>query len=168
MTWSRSRFIMFGTVQLRAVRAAWYELFVHSERIRAATQGVHMLNLCNILCCSIPVEIYCYVSYAVRKQLVIMCSYRHNHFGTNPMQVIKIWSVAEPSQMKCCGAIPNEISRIYWTISEELIICQYPSWICLQWRRCEVLHSVWSVCSTPWGMRWTRQNWVVVTNPAIK
>ena len=58
---------MFGAVRLRAVRAALYELFVHSERIRAATQGVYMLNLCNILCYSMSVEIYCYVSHAVRE-----------------------------------------------------------------------------------------------------
>ena len=58
---------MFGAVRLRAVRAALYELFVHSERIRAATQGVYMLNLYNILCYSISVEIYYYVSYAVRE-----------------------------------------------------------------------------------------------------
>ena len=58
---------MFGAVRLRAVRAALYELFVHSERTRAATQGVYMLNLCNILCYSIPVEIYYYVPYAIRE-----------------------------------------------------------------------------------------------------
>ena len=58
---------MFGAVRLRAVRAALYELFVHSERTRAATQGVYMLNLCNILCYLVSVEIYCYVSYAVRE-----------------------------------------------------------------------------------------------------
>ena len=66
-TWSGSRFIMFGAVCLRAVWAALYELFVHSERTRAATQGVYMLNLCNILCYSMSVEIYCYVSHAVRE-----------------------------------------------------------------------------------------------------
>ena len=33
----------------------------------------------------------------------------------------------------------------------------------LQLERCEVLHSVGSVCSTPWSMRWTRGNWVLVT-----
>ena len=73
VTWSRSRFIMFGAVCLRAVQAALYELFVHSERTRAATQGVDMLNLCNILCYSISVEIYYYVSYAVRETAHLMC-----------------------------------------------------------------------------------------------
>ena len=34
--------------------------------------------------------------------------------------------------------------------------------------RCKLLHSVGSVCSTPWSMRWTRQDWVIVTNPANK
>ena len=58
---------MFGAVWLRAVRAAIYELFMHSERIRAVTQGVYMLNLCNILCYLVSVEIYCYVSQAVRE-----------------------------------------------------------------------------------------------------
>ena len=50
VTWSGSRFIMSGAVRLRAVRAALYELFVHSERIRAATQGVYILNLCRNHC----------------------------------------------------------------------------------------------------------------------
>ena len=58
---------MFGAVRLRAVRTALYELFVHSGRIRAVTQGVYMLDLCNILCCSVSVEIYCYMSYAVQE-----------------------------------------------------------------------------------------------------
>ena len=31
--------------------------------------------------------------------------------------------------------------------------------------RCELLHSVGSVCSTPWRMRWTRWDWAIVTNP---
>ena len=70
-----------------------------------------MLNLCNILRYSIPVEIYCYVSCAVRKQLVIMSPNKYNHFGMNPMQLIKIESVAELSQMKCCRAVPNEVLR---------------------------------------------------------
>ena len=34
--------------------------------------------------------------------------------------------------------------------------------------RCELLHSIGSVCSTTWSMRWTRGNWVIVTNPAIE
>ena len=92
---------MFRAVRLRAVRAAIYELFVHSERIRAVTQGVYMLNLCNILCYSISVEIYCYVFKLFEKQPVIMCIYSYNHFGTNPVHLIK---------MKCCGAVPNEMS----------------------------------------------------------
>ena len=66
-TWSGSRFIMFGAVRLRAIWAALYELFVHSERNRAATQGVYMLNLCNKLCYSLSVEIHYYVSYAVQE-----------------------------------------------------------------------------------------------------
>ena len=62
---------MFGAVRLRAVclravQAALYELFVHSEGFRSATQGV-MLNLCNILCHSISAEIYYYAPYAVHK-----------------------------------------------------------------------------------------------------
>ena len=36
-----------------------------------------------------------------KKQPVIMCPYSYNHFCTNPMQLIK---------MKCCGAVPNEMS----------------------------------------------------------
>ena len=58
---------MFGAVWLRAVRAALHELFVHSERIRAVTQGVCILDLCNVLYYLISVEIYCYVSQAVRE-----------------------------------------------------------------------------------------------------
>ena len=63
---------MFGAVRLRAVRlravqAALYKLFVHSERTRSTTQGVYMLNLCNILCYLVSVEIYYYVSQAVRE-----------------------------------------------------------------------------------------------------
>ena len=63
---------MFGAVRLRAVclravQAALYELFVHSERTRADTQGVYVLDLCNILCYSVSVEIYCYVFHAVRE-----------------------------------------------------------------------------------------------------
>ena len=58
---------MLGAVRLRAVWAAIYELFMHSERIRAVTQGVYMLNLCNILCYLVSVEIYYYVSQAVRE-----------------------------------------------------------------------------------------------------
>ena len=126
MTWSGKRFIMFGAVRLRAVWAAWYELFVHSERIRAVTQGVYMLNF----------VIYCVIQYQSKyiamclmlfeKQPIIMCPNSYNHFGTNPMQLIKMklcgavpnkmlrsppkWNVAEPSQMKCCGAVPNEMS----------------------------------------------------------
>ena len=42
---SSSRFNMFGAVRLRAVWAAPHELFVHSERIRAAMQGVYILDL---------------------------------------------------------------------------------------------------------------------------
>ena len=34
--------------------------------------------------------------------------------------------------------------------------------------RFELLHSVGSVCSTPWGMRWTRRDWAIVTNPVNK
>ena len=44
-----SRFIMFGAAWLRAVWAASRELFVHSERIRAVTQGVYILNLCSVI-----------------------------------------------------------------------------------------------------------------------
>ena len=44
-----TRFIMFRAVRLRAVWAALHELFVHSERIRAVTQGVYVLNLCCII-----------------------------------------------------------------------------------------------------------------------
>ena len=58
---------MFGAVRLSAVWAALYELFMRSERTRAATQGVYMLDLCNILCYSVSVEIYCYVFHAVRE-----------------------------------------------------------------------------------------------------
>ena len=43
------------------------ELFGHSERTRAATQGVYMPNLCNILCYFMSVEIYYYVFHAVRE-----------------------------------------------------------------------------------------------------
>ena len=50
VTRSSSRFNMLGDVRLRAVRAASHELFVHSERIRAATQGVYILNLCRNYC----------------------------------------------------------------------------------------------------------------------
>ena len=76
---------MFGAVRLRAVRAALYELFVHSERTRAATQGVYMLNLCNILCYSMSVEIYRYVFHAVLETARYMCPNNYNHFSTNPI-----------------------------------------------------------------------------------
>ena len=50
VTRSSSRFNMFRAVWLRAVRAASHELFVHSERIRAVTQGVYIPNLCHNYC----------------------------------------------------------------------------------------------------------------------
>ena len=50
---SRSRFIMCGAVQLRAVWIVSLELFVHSERIRHVTQGaciyIFVLHSCAIL-----------------------------------------------------------------------------------------------------------------------
>ena len=72
VTWSGSRFIMSGAVRLRAVRAALYELFVHSGRIRTVTQGVHM-TYCVIYC-----VIVCQLKYSAtcrelfKKQPVIM------------------------------------------------------------------------------------------------
>ena len=80
---------------------------MHSERIRAVTQGVYMLNLCNILCYSISVEIYCYVSYAVRETAVIMCPYNYNHFGTNPVHLVNVKCCGAVPNVKCCGAVPN-------------------------------------------------------------
>ena len=82
--------------------------------------------------------IYCVVQYQLKyiaiclmlfeKQPIIMCLYSYNHFGTNPMQLIKV---------KCCGAVSNEMlrSRPKWNVlenNEELTIHQ--SWICLQWK----------------------------------
>ena len=58
---------MFGAVRLRAVRAASHELFVHSERIRAATQGVYILNLCHVYVVLISIEIYSVCDQAVRE-----------------------------------------------------------------------------------------------------
>ena len=56
---SRSRFIMCGAVQLRAVQIVSYKLFVHSERIRTVTQGVCINVFCATLMCYIVViEIY--------------------------------------------------------------------------------------------------------------
>ena len=43
------KIIMSGAVRLSAVRVALYELFVHSERIRAVTQGAHA-TCCIFLC----------------------------------------------------------------------------------------------------------------------
>ena len=53
----RSRFIMLGAVCLRAVQAAQHELFVHSGRARAVTQGVHVLDLYKIVCYCMSIEI---------------------------------------------------------------------------------------------------------------
>ena len=110
--WSGSRFIMFGAVRLRAVRTAWYELFVHSERIRAATQGVCMLNSCHIF------MLFWYQLKYITNVLAVRETARYNahtvysysHFGTNPLHLI-IWNVAEPSQMKCCGSV---LEWNYW------------------------------------------------------
>ena len=80
---------------------------MHSESIRAVTQGVYVFNLCNILCYSKSVEIYCYVSYAVQEQPVIMCPYNYNHFGTNPVHLVNVKCCGAVPNVKCCGAVPN-------------------------------------------------------------
>ena len=46
---------------------------------------------------------------AVCKTACYMCICSYNHFGTNPVHLI-ICNVAELSQMKCCGAVSNEMS----------------------------------------------------------
>ena len=76
-----------------------------------------MLSLCNIMCYSISVEIYAICHKLFEKQPVIMCLYSYSHLGTNSVNLINemLWSrlkqnVAEPSQMKCCGAVSNEMS----------------------------------------------------------
>ena len=80
--------VCLGAVRLRAVQAALYELFVHSEGIRAATQGV----IC--LICVIYYVIQYQLKYIIMrlmlfiKQLVIMCPNSYNHFGTSPMQLL--------------------------------------------------------------------------------
>ena len=113
VTRSGSRFIMFGAVRPRAVRAAWCELFVHSGRIRAATQEAYMLTLCHILCCFNTSWNISLCVQAVCKTARYICVCSNNHFGTNPVHLI-IWNVVEPSsnemlrsrpQMKCCGAV---------------------------------------------------------------
>ena len=114
MTWGGSRFIMFGAVRLRAVRAAWYELFVHSERIRAVTQGARMLNLCCIYVVDISWNISLCV-LAVRKTARYMCICSNNHFSADPVYAI-IWNVAEPSQMKCCWEMLR--SRPKWNVAK--------------------------------------------------
>ena len=120
---------MFGAVLLRAVRAALYELFVHSERSRAATQGVHMLNLFNIVLFYISWNILLYV-LCCSKQPVMMCPYKLWPFQCESQhycQVMKCcgaitkWNVAEPSrnemlrschEMKCCRAVTK------WNVAE--------------------------------------------------
>ena len=56
---------------------------------------------------------------AVRETARYMCICSNNHFGTNPEYLI-IWNVAEPCQMKCCGAVPNEMLRSHpkWNVAE--------------------------------------------------
>ena len=54
--------------------------------------------------------IYCVIQYQLKyiamclklfeKQPVIMCIHSYNHFGPNPVHLIK---------MKCCGAVPCEM-----------------------------------------------------------
>ena len=103
MTWSGSRRIMFGAVLLRAVQAALYELFVHSERSRAATQGVHMLNLFNIVLFYISWNILLYV-LCCSKQPVMMCPYKLWPFQCESQHYCQV--------MKCCGAITK------WNVAE--------------------------------------------------
>ena len=68
------------------------------------------------------------------KQPVIMCLYSYNHFGTNPMQFIKMKCCRAVSnemlrsclKMKCCGAISNEMlpSHLKWNVLEEIPNCR--------------------------------------------
>ena len=95
VTRSRSRCIMFGAVQLRAVRAALHELFVHSERIRAATQGVYILNWCHIFMLFwYQLKYNQYVTKLFVKQHVIRIC-RDNHFN----------ELSGFNDMECCGAV---------------------------------------------------------------
>ena len=112
MTWSGSRLLcseLFGL-----------ELFGQPDMSCSCTlrelEPLHKEFIC-LVC-----VIYCVVQYQLKyiaiclmlfvKQPVIMCLYSYNHFGTNPMQLIK---------MKCCGAVSNEMlrSRLKWSVLEE-------------------------------------------------
>ena len=92
---------MFGSVRLRAAGAACHELFVHSQRIRAATQGVYILNLCHVYVVLISIEIYSVCDQAVCEQQVIRTC-RGNHFD----------GLSASNNMKCCGAVLKLMTKL--------------------------------------------------------
>ena len=70
---------------------------------------------------------------------------------------------------KCCRAVT--IWRIKLSLEQllkRLTVRQTAIMNLSPMERCELLHSVGSVCSTHWSMRWTRRDWVIATNPANK
>ena len=149
---------MFGAVRLRAVGVASHGLFMHSERIRAAIQGVYILDLCHT-------TVSCWQYWNITDTWVscsqnsTLCVYIvENHTLTDSVSLNNM-NVAEPPPHKWLKLSLKENSeqRMQRRAVRRTAITNLSPM-----ERWELLHPVGSVCSTPWSMRWTRGDWATV------